>query len=197
MAGIGGLYHWSTHKLRCFMKKIIIIGLLPLFWLIPNPGKAVVMPEHDLVSVKSIVPLQTVNLIQLDQKGIEGKAGSIPKIKEKFASKIVINKLKRYANETTNKPKINAMTIVGFYMGIASLLFMVITFLASFFPLAFMAIFCGILAIILCSISLKRMKRKPRHRREKVLAITGLMIGLVVTIVPLVFMIIFWNFSVG
>lgn len=168
------------------MKKLIIIGLLPLYWLIPNPGKAVIMPEHDLVSVKSIEPLQTVNLIQLDQKGIEGKEGSIPKIKEKFVSKIVIDKLRRFANETANKLKINAMTSVGFFMGLAGLILMLVTSLTGFSPLLYLAIFCGILAIILSSISLKRRKRMPRRRREKVLAITGIIIGLVVTIVSLV-----------
>ena len=161
-------------------KSISISFFMILFLLIPKLGKTVVVPTETTKKERSEVNLTAEDLLKLTNKELEAKIGRKLKFKEKIAFRILKKRLKKQANKKPGDLKMQPLAIWGLSFSIASVLFSLLILLTGGIGLI-LALICGTLGIVFSSIALRKITRDPEKLKGKGMALTGMIMGIVVT----------------
>jgi len=130
-------------------------------------------------------PMQTAN------PNTETTTQQKPTFKERIAHKILKKKFKKIKKQ--NNTKTNRLAITSLVFGILSMLALSgLSFsLSSAILSILLAPLLGVIAIILGAIALNRMRRNPNQNERKILAIIGLVLGAIGSVV------ILWGLTLG
>ncbi len=169
------------------LKKLIVNFLMVTCLLLSSFEAQAVLksfPEPS-TNVESIFELNPKTLMELDKTTLEEKLGRRLTFKEKLGFKFIKRKLKKNPELSESEAWQNATTdgfaIAGFVTGVVGLF-------------AF-GIILGILAIVFSGISLKRIRRDPDLKKGRGLAIAGLILGIVATVLWLFLILLAISFT--